>query len=494
MKKENKKKESPPKLKVKEEKKLFVLDTNIPLEHPDCIYGFKDNDVCIPFTVLDELDKFKKGSDSINLNAREFSRSLYDIIASSKSSKKNSSNDEMTSASSFPKHSKKVSLGKDMGRIFIASPSEKDLEPITSKSLADIPDHRILLTVCMLRKKSKIPVILITNDVILRIKATHFGIICEPYRNESVADMKKIYNSVIIKKLSDKEWESFYKKPGTDGLYPITKSLKKEQLNQLIILKSKDVDDQSILVRKLANGLLVIQRDKLKLRGFTPRNDEQYFALNALLDPKIELVALTGGAGTGKTILALAAALKLRKDFKEILVSRPAIELEGKTLGFLPGNMDEKIHPYMMPIYDNLDVLRETEEEIKKKGDGCSEKKDCGEQKEEEPIETWGKNKGINVLVTNFIRGRSLAKRFIIVDETQNLSHLAMKTILTRAGEGTKFVVIGDISQIDSPYLNEKTNGLSVLIDRMKGEPEFVHVHLSKGERSSLAEKISRLL
>ena len=243
-------------------------------------------------------------------------------------------------------------------------------------------------------------------------------------------------------------------------------------LNHQIIL------NQDILVRKTANGLEKI-RPNHSVFGIKAKNPEQEFALDALLSPEISLVALTGKAGTGKTLLALAAALEQKKDFDEIIVARPAIELSDKTLGFLPGDMNEKIDPYMQPIYDNLEVIREANQ--KHKGG-------------DESIREWAKKQNIHVLVLNFIRGRSLPNRLIIIDEAQNTTPGEMKTILTRGGEGTKFVIIGDVTQIDSPYQNEQSNGLSYLVDRWTGQPEFVHVHLTRGERSSLAEKAAQLM
>ena len=215
----------------------------------------------------------------------------------------------------------------------------------------------------------------------------------------------------------------------------------------------------------------------------TPRNNEQTFALSALLDPTISLIAITGKAGTGKTLVALAAAIHQKnKPYKEILVARPAMEMSDKTLGFLPGSKEEKIDPYMMPIYDNLAVIKEKIEPEK------------NQEVHDEPIREWARANQIEVLVLNYIRGRSLAERFIIIDEAQNLTPHEIKTIVTRAGEGTKIVVIGDISQIDSPYQNERSNGLSYLIDKWKGEPEFVHVHMVHGERSPLADKAGRIM
>ena len=268
--------------------------------------------------------------------------------------------------------------------------------------------------------------------------------------------------------------------PFDNRCLPIPASLKAYPTNQLFVIKGGEDTNFRILVRKIEDRLLIIHEEELKINEVTPRNIEQTFALSTLLDPTINLVALTGKAGTGKTLVALAAALH-QKTYKEILVARPAMEVGDKTLGYLPGNKEEKIDPYMMPIYDNLAVIKEKIEPNKN-------------YDVQEPIKEWAKANKIEVLVLNYIRGRSLSERFIIIDEAQNLTPHEIKTIVTRAGEGTKIVVIGDITQIDSPYQNERNNGLSYLIDKWKGEPEFVHVHMIHGERSHLADKAGRIM
>jgi PhoH-like ATPase len=303
--------------------------------------------------------------------------------------------------------------------------------------------------------------------------------------------MDRIYTSITEVKLTDAEWNKLYQKPRSrkkkeevtydNKSFPIPTSLKAFPTNHLFIIKGGEDTNFRFLVRKTEDRLLIIQEEDLKLKEITPRNNEQSFALSALLDPSINLIALTGKAGTGKTLVALAAALHQKKFYKEILVARPAMEMSDKTLGFLPGNKDEKIDPYMMPIYDNLAVIKEKLEPDKNLD-------------VQEPIREWAKANQIEVLVLNYVRGRSLSERFIIIDEAQNLTPHEIKTIVTRAGEGTKIVVIGDITQIDSPYQNERSNGLSYLIDKWKGEPEFVHVHMIHGERSHLADKAGRIM
>lgn len=437
------------KQKAKTEKKTFVLDTNIPLTDPGCLMGFKEHNVCIPIVVLEELDKFKKGQESINANAREFVRILK----------------SMTGDKLF---NEGVSLGKNLGKLTIALGVDypKEMEQSFSE---DTADHRILAIALAKKKEGKI-VVLITNDLNLEMKARALGVASESYRNDTIRDMSLIYDSISEVLPSDEDWDVMCKSLA-EGYYQLPESLESYSENALLILQGKT------FVRKVGNKLFPI--GKQRVCGIEAKNHEQCFAFDALLDPSINLVALTGKAGTGKTILALAAALKQKEQFEEILVARPAVEMSDKTLGFLPGGKEDKIDPYMMPIYDNLAVIREAGNP---------------KQRTTEPIQEWAKANKIQVLVLNYIRGRSLAERFIIIDEAQNLTPHEVKTIITRAGEGTKIVIIGDVSQIDSPYQNERSNGLSYLIDKWLGQPEFVHVHLTKGERSPLADKAGKLM
>ena len=438
--------------KRQREIKTFVLDTNIPLSDPTCLTGFKEHNVCIPIIVLEELDNFKKGNEAVNVNAREFGRILKQLTG-----------DELFNGG--------LSLGKSLGKLTIALGVDypKEMEQSFSE---DTPDHRIL-AIAFTKKQQGEHVVLVTNDLNLQMKARALGVLSESYRNDSVKDMTKIYESISEVVPTEKEWEEMYSKSQKEQ-YPIPSRFRNYLVNQLFVLKS----EKKILVRKGESGLIPLRKNE-KVFGIQAKNHEQEFAFDALLDPKISLVALTGKAGTGKTLLALAAALKQKDQFEEILVARPAVEMSDKTLGFLPGDKDEKIDPYMMPIYDNLAVIREAGKP---------------KQRTNEPIREWARANNIQVLVLNYIRGRSLAGRFIIIDEAQNLTPHEVKTIITRAGEGTKIVIIGDVSQIDSPYQNERSNGLSYLIDKWLGQPEFVHVHLTQGERSPLADKAGRIM
>ena len=446
-------------MKKKQEIKNFILDTNIPLLDPTCILGFKEHNVCIPIVVLEELDNFKKGNEAVNVNAREFGRVLKKMVG-----------DELFNGG--------LSLGKNLGKLTIALGVDypKEMEQSFSE---DTPDHRIL-AIALTKKQQGEIVVLVTNDLNLQMKARALGVLSESYRNDSVKDMTKIYESISEVVLTEKEWEEIYSKNPKEQ-YPIPSRFRDYPINQLFVLKAKEnvlEAKESLLVRKGESEFISIRKNE-KVFRIQAKNHEQEFAFDALLDPKISLVALTGKAGTGKTLLALAAALKQKDQFEEILVARPAVEMSDKTLGFLPGDKDEKIDPYMMPIYDNLAVIREAGKP---------------KQRTTEPIREWAKANNIQVLVLNYIRGRSLANRFIIIDEAQNLTPHEVKTIITRAGEETKIVIIGDVSQIDSPYQNERSNGLSYLIDKWLGQPEFVHVHLIQGERSPLADKAGRIM
>ena len=448
----SKKTEAPAGAPQTSEIKTFILDTNIPIQDPTCLTRFQEHNVAIPIPVIEELDKVKNGNTTKSVNAREFTRNLGKFT-------KNYN----------PETNPNIPLGAGLGNLCILT-GVNIPENISRCFQDDTQDHRIL-AIALDQKKQGNHVVLVTNDLNLEIKAKSLGIEAESYRNDSVRDMRVIYNSLSRETPTDEEWAAM-STGRAEASFSSLERFSDLPLNHQIIL------NQDILVRKTANGLEKI-RPNHSVSGIKAKNPEQEFALDALLSPDISLVALTGKAGTGKTLLALAAALEQKKEFEEILVARPAIELSDKTLGFLPGDMNEKIDPYMLPIYDNLAIIREANQ--KHKGG-------------DESIREWAKKQNIHVLILNYIRGRSLTNRFIIIDEAQNTTPGEMKTILTRGGEGTKFVIIGDITQIDSPYQNEKSNGLSYLVDRWTGQPEFVHVHLTRGERSNLAEKAAQLM
>jgi PhoH-like ATPase len=440
-----------------DDKKIFILDTNVLLHDYKSIYTFENNDVVIPITVLEELDRFKRGNDILNFHAREFTREL----------------DKLSGDGLFGEG---VSLGKGLGRLTIET--GKPFSNVIQESFPEhSADHRILAIAEHVQKTSGVrTVILITKDINLRMKAKSIGIMSQDYESDKISSIADIYKNVSV-------IESIDSKIITE-LYETAEGIPFEKFNitlvpipnQYFILKS---NSSSALVHFNPVDNTLSRVIKQRTYGIDPRNAEQTFALDALLRDDVLLVSLTGKAGTGKTLLALAAAIHQRQKFTQIFLARPIIPLANRDIGFLPGNVNEKIGPYMQPLFDNLAV-------IKNKFNQTS--------KEYQKIEEMQKEEKLIITPLAYIRGRSLSRIYFIVDEAQNLTPHEIKTIITRAGEGTKMIFTGDIEQIDSPYLDDKSNGLSYLTDKMKGQNIFAHVHLIKGERSYLADLASNLL
>ena len=438
-------------------KKIFVLDTNVLLHDYRCIYNFQENNVIIPIPVLEELDRFKRGNDIINFHAREFTRELDKL-----------SGDKLFNGG--------VPLGKGLGKLSIET--GKPFSGLIQESFPEkTPDHRILaIAEYIYRNHPDKSVIFISKDINLRMKAKSIGIMAQDYENDKVRNIDELFKSVCtVDNLDDQMIMKLYE--SSDGV-PAAEFKLPYQLsaNQYFILKG---NTSSALAHYHAKSGLITRVIKQKTYGIEPRNAEQTFALDALLRDEIQLVALTGKAGTGKTLLALAAALQQRQNYTQIFLARPIIPLANRDIGFLPGDIKEKIGPYMLPLFDNLDVIKN---------------KFTQTSKEFQKIEEMLKTEKLIITPLAYIRGRSLSKIFFIVDEAQNLTPHEIKTIITRAGEETKMVFTGDIEQIDSPYLDEKSNGLSYLTDKMMGQDLFAHVNLVKGERSYLAELASHLL
>lgn len=439
------------------EKKIFIVDTNVILHDFRCIYKFEENDVIIPIVVLEELDKLKKGSDLISYNAREFTREL----------------DKLAGKQMFLKG---VSLGKDLGKLFIETGKEYS-KKIAESFPEKTPDHRLLAIAehIGLSNKNRI-VILITKDINLRMKAKSLGIEAQDYESDKVQNLDQV-NDVIptIEGFDTSLISRLYEEPlGID-----VKEFKFQEppvAHQYFILKNTK---SSVLAHYDPLTKMINRVEKNRAYSIEPRNAEQTFALDSLFRPTVQLVALTGRAGTGKTLLALAAALHQKKQYSQILLARPIVPLANRDLGFLPGDVKEKIGPYMQPLFDNLGVIKH-----KFKPESAEYKK----------IEELLRDEILVITPLAYIRGRSLSNVFFIVDEAQNLTPHEVKTIITRAGEGTKMVFTGDIEQIDSPYLDSKSNGLTYLADKMKGQDLFAHVNLVKGERSYLAELASNIL
>ncbi len=439
-------------------KKNFVLDTNVILHDYDCLKNFQENDVYIPIVVLEELDRFKKGNEQIHFNAREFVRQLDEITADCSN---------MTEG---------ISLGEGMGKLYIIV-NQNCSQRVRDTFMERKPDHDILAVADWLMQRDKqTPTILVTKDVNLRMKARSLGIPCEDYITDKVlnVDIFDKSNEVfegIEPSLIDRIYSSH---EGIDIDELDIKSVIKP--NECFILKS---DRSSVLARYNPFMHTVKRVGKGKNYGIEPRNAEQSFAFEVLNDPEVKLVALTGKAGTGKTLLALASALAQMNEYKQILLARPIVALSNKDIGFLPGDAQEKVAPYMQPLFDNLNVIKRqfapTSAEVKR-------------------LDDMQKSEQLVIEALAFIRGRSLSETYCIVDEAQNLTPHEIKTIITRAGEGTKMVFTGDIQQIDQPYLDTQSNGLVYMIDKMSGQNMFAHINLVKGERSALSELASILL
>jgi PhoH-like ATPase len=441
----------------KKASKIFVLDTNVLLHDNNSIYNFQDNDIIIPITVLEELDKFKKGNDQIHFNAREFTRELDKLIGNE-----------------IPEEG--IPLGKNRGSLFLETgkPFSESLKASFSEST---PDHRILAIAEFTKMKyPKRKVVLVTKDINLRVKAKSLNILSEDYTTDKVQNVEVIHRS--IETLEGVDVELINQLYQSHAGVPIDAfGFDQEPTpHQYFVLRGQN---KSALTHYNATDKVMERVEKKRIFGIEPRNAEQTFSMDALLRPEISLISLTGKAGTGKTLLALAAALQQNYMYDQIFLARPIVPLANRDLGFLPGDVNEKIGPYMLPLFDNLGVIKH---------------QFSTNSKEVSKIQEMEKDDRLIITPLAYIRGRSLSNVFFIVDEAQNLTPHEIKTIITRAGEGTKIVFTGDIHQIDSPYLDTMSNGLSYMTDKMLGQGLFSHVNLVKGERSSLAELASDLL
>ncbi len=437
-------------------KKVFVLDTSVLLHDHQSIISFENNDIAVPITVLEELDKFKIGNDTKNFTAREVIRFI----------------DKLSGNGSLQDW---ISLGAKLGKfkvIMETSPKSYNAEDIYAKGKND---HKIINAA--LHEQEQNPrreVILVTKDINLRIKAKALGLKAEDYLTGKVASENTDPSSVkTIDEIDSDQIRQIF----TNGHIEEASILGDHKVaNGYYILKNGNSSSLAVY-----NSVLdQIERvEKEFVYGIKPKNAEQAFAFNALLNPEVKLVALQGVAGTGKTLLALASALSQHKKYHQIILARPIVPLSNKEIGFLPGDASDKIGPYMEPLWDNLKFIKSQFGENEKKHKAILE------------LEENGK-----ILITPlaFIRGRSLSNIMFIIDEAQNLTPHEIKTIITRAGDNTKIVFTGDVHQIDTPYLDENSNGLAYLVDRLKGQPLFAHVKLEKGERSELANLANDLL
>lgn len=438
--------------------KIFVLDTSVILFDHNAVNNFEEHDVAIPITVLEELDNFKKGNDTINYEARQFIRFIDGL------SKGNSLNDWIKIDDNKGSHFKVImetqpGNGIDATKIF----GDRKADHLIVNSALHMananPDRRVIL---------------VTKDMNLRLKARSLNLESEDYETGKIKDVQKLYRGITKVDLSDTQLiDELHKNSAMDK----PESLDADFLaNHYMILKHPN---SSILAFYNKEQKRLEKVEKRSAYGIKPKNAEQAFAMHALLNENIKLVTIQGVAGTGKTLLALACALTQKNNFNQIFLARPIVPLSNKDIGFLPGDAKEKVNPYMEPLWDNLKVIQNQFKENSKDYNRIKELID---------------NEKLLVQPLAYIRGRSLSNVMFIVDEAQNLTPLEVKTIISRAGEGTKVVFTGDINQIDTPYLDTESNGLSYLIDRLKGKELYAHVALEKGERSALANLANELL
>ncbi|MGZ3453113.1 MAG: PhoH family protein [Polyangiales bacterium] len=439
-------------------KKNYVLDTNVLIHDPRAIFKFEDNDVIIPIYVIEEIDQFKREGTERGRNCRQVARYLDEL---------REKGDESLSVG--------VKIGDSLGMLIVAVPSKREDLPVALDHSAQ--DHAILKTALDVRDRDRShPTIFVTMDTNLRIRADALGMEAQTYENSQV-DPDQLDSGIVDLTVEKASIDDFFQSgalaPKSNGIRP----------NTSIVLKDAESSSHTALGRydggKSAVVPLRVPREGVM--GIRPKNKEQAFALDLLLDDTIRLVTLVGKAGTGKTLLALAAGLRKVVDdgtFTRMLVSRPVMPM-GRDIGYLPGDVDEKLNPWMQPIFDNLEFLYSGSGTGKRDNSQFHELLESGL---------------VQVEPLTYIRGRSLPHQYLIVDEAQNLTPHEIKTIITRAGEGTKIVLTGDPHQIDNPYVDSASNGLSVVADRFRNEKIAGHITLSKGERSELAELAANLL
>lgn len=436
--------------------KVFVLDTSVILYDGQSLRNFQEHDVAVPITVLEELDQFKKGNSVMNLQARQFIRQL----------------DTLSGGNLLREW---IPLnGATSGRVRVL-PDDGAMPEAARVFGSDSNDHRILGAALRLREAEPARrVILVSKDINLRLKARALNLLAEDYETIKIRDVEKLRRGhAVVEAAEESALDALF---AEGSLAPSAFGLEEPPANHYFILRSAK---KSALAFFNGDTGKLERIQKVAAYGVSPRNAEQTFALHAILNPAVQLVSLSGAAGTGKTLLALAGALEQRRAYRQIYLGRPIVPLSNKDIGYLPGDIHSKINPYMQPLWDNLSFIKgqfETSE------------------KEFKKIDEMVEQEKLHIVPLAYIRGRSFSKVIFIVDEAQNLTPHEVKTIITRAGEGTKIVLTGDIFQIDTPYLDAQSNGLSYLIDRLRGQPLHAHVNLEKGERSALANLASELL
>jgi len=429
-------------------KKIYVLDTSVYLTNAECIYAYKNHDIYVPLKVFEEIDGHKKRQDIVGAQARKIIR-LWDDLRSRGSIGKG------------------VRIRKGLGIIKSVS-AQGATDDLPSDLDVRVPDHLIIATALKFHKQLNRKVILVSRDINMRVIADAVGLQSEDFQNNQIVDnSEKIFTGFATIAVDDQIVDNFYEKKDvyldSSLLYP----------NQYVMMVSNANEKKSALGRytnKNAPIEQIAQKKKQSVWGIKARNKEQSFLLDALMDPKIQIVTAIGKAGSGKTICAIAAGLEQTIDevtaaYSRIIVSRPVQPL-GKDIGFLPGSLEEKMAPWLMPIQDNLQFLMGNDKIT---------------------LDIYRQKGTIEIEAMTYIRGRSISNAFIIIDEAQNLTSHELKTIITRVGEGTKIVLTGDIEQIDNIYVNATTNGLTHAVEKFKGFELAAHVTLNKGERSKVA-------
>jgi PhoH-like ATPase len=441
------------------DRKIFVLDTSAILFDHNAFFNFKEHDVAIPITVLEEIDRFKKGNDVINFEAREFIRAI----------------DRLSDSYSLQDWIPLNGPTKGKFKVLMHEKSSSvDADQVFGERKAD---HRIINAALSVQEQNPHrKVVLVSKDINLRLKARSLNLASEDYETGKVKDIKDLYTGKsVIENTTKKVIDKLYQ----DGWCNWKDVVKVRPLkNHYFILRSKTESGSALAYyNPFTDRIERVQKEPAA--GIRPRNAEQAFAIHSVLNPNILLSTVMGVAGSGKTLLALASALEQKSKYRQIYLARPIVPLSNKDIGYLPGDIKSKINPYMEPLWDNLKYIqsqyKETDREFQK-------------------INDMVENEKLHITPLAYIRGRSLSNICFIIDEAQNLTPHEVKTIITRAGEGTKIIFTGDIFQIDTPYLDSHSNGLSTLIDKMKDQDLYSHITLEKGERSELANLAGTLL
>ena len=441
----------------KKDKKIFVLDTSVILHDFNAILSFQEHDVAIPITVLEEIDNFKKGNDVKNFNARQFIRVMDELVG------------DFTLQSWIPINGK---TSGSFSVIMNESESKQDAHQVFGARKAD---HQILNAALTVQGRFKgRRVVLVTKDINLRLKAKALGLTAEDFTTDKTGSVDTLNKGWSLKDgVGVEAINKFYE----DGkLRPSRLKIRAPRKNHYFIVKD---GKKSAMAYYNPNDNIMERVEKVAAFGIVPRNAEQVFALHAILNPKVKLVSLQGVAGTGKTLLALAGAIEQKKDFRQVFIARPIVPLSNKDIGYLPGDIKSKLNPYMEPLWDNLKFIQNQFDE-----------RDARYQQIAKMVES----EKIMIQPLAYVRGRSLSNIIFIVDEAQNLTPHEIKTIISRAGENTKVIFTGDVQQIDTPYLDAQSNGLSYMIDKIGQHDLYAHITLEHGERSELANLANELL